>query len=512
MTKSSIIPHKNVLCLICLTTEIRQKMIENNYNPDNAIKKLKGIGVDVCNLSIQNLSKINQYKLVIIICHHRKSQDIDALVLSDNTLLPVDGFVHAISTEYTGLLDLAICQSKEMAYEIKALSKYPNALKIQYAEEETDVEFRLCYIYPDLMKSFSFEPTENYRERYREAYQEAVQYAIEKQTMDPSSLLEGTKLGTNSIFKKASIGAPTFAERNTPFLITIIIHKYRDKEFIKAQISGSQEDATIKREKDDIKIKNGDKINISLSFDSDETYNLKGEGKEQRIWNDDCGEAEVSFSVTVLPKFTLNAFNAVIDLDVNGKPYITNWKINIKVRYSDFSEIKKVDYGRRILPDNPIKEDPISPRTIVKPVIYVDEPKFEEMQEFEPIDNEYKPLKEKNMQLDMSKTYELFFDKDGIIEGTHVKIKGIDLPFFEKMVTHAWFEPLYREGLKTNIRCLIRNLSQHFPKMWLDELLKYDYMKGVTRKTIQSATEPTLKAIKNEKRKDFGISTKPKEA
>ena len=97
MTKISNYPHKEILCLISLTTDIRRRMIENDYNPDDAIKKPKGIGVDVCDLSIQSLSKIEQYKVVIIICHHIKSQDNDALVLSDNTFLPVDVFVRQLT-------------------------------------------------------------------------------------------------------------------------------------------------------------------------------------------------------------------------------------------------------------------------------------------------------------------------------------------------------------------------------------------------------------------------------
>ena len=213
MTKISNCPHKDELCLISLTTDLRKKMTNKGYDPDDAIKKLKDIGVDVCDLTIQSLSKINQYRLVIIICHHIQSQDIDALVLSDNTLLPVDVFVNAISKEFTGLLDLAICQSKEMAYAIKALSKFSDSIRIQYAEDETDVEFRLCYIYPDLLKYFSFDPIENYRERYRNTYLGAIELAEREQKergKDINSLPEGTKLGESSESSNDSVNTSVF--------------------------------------------------------------------------------------------------------------------------------------------------------------------------------------------------------------------------------------------------------------------------------------------------------------
>lgn len=248
MTKISNYPHKNVLCLKSLNTKFRREMIKNNYNPDDTFKKLKGIGVDVCDLTIQNLSKINQYRLVIIICHHIKSQDIDALVLGDNTLLPVDVFVHAISTEFTGLLDLAICQSREMAYEIKALSKYPDALKIQYAEEQSDVEFR-CFIYPDLLKNFSFDPIDNYRERYRDAYRGAIEAAEreqKKRVKDPNSLPEGTKLGTidsSTSEKRVSVSSQKFVRRNYSFPLYVCLHYDLEKEEIDTVIKEQNHDA-----------------------------------------------------------------------------------------------------------------------------------------------------------------------------------------------------------------------------------------------------------------------------
>lgn len=275
MAKISNCPHKDVLCLIGLTTDIRLKMIENGYNPDDAIKKLKGIGVDVCELTIQNLSEIDQYKLVIIICHHIQNQDMDALVLSDNTLLPVDVFINAISKEFTSLLDLAICQSKEMAYKIKALSKNPDALKIQYAEEETDVEFRLCYIYPDLLKYFSFDPIDDYKQRYRKAYLEAIDEAEREQkerVKDITSLAEGTKLGDSSNKSddsvKTSVFMPEEVTRGEFFKLQIKMHLDIDTGTLYFKEARGNDPNTAPR-KENVAIKNiklGDKLLLNLCF------------------------------------------------------------------------------------------------------------------------------------------------------------------------------------------------------------------------------------------------------
>lgn len=333
MTKISNFPHKDVLCLISLTTEIRQKMIKNDYNPDDAKKKLKGIGVDVCDLTIQNLSKINQYRLVIIICHHIQSQDIDALVLSDNTLLPVDVFVNAISKEFTGLLDLAICQSKEMAYAIKALSKFSDSIRIQYVEDETDVEFRLCYIYPDLLKYFSFDPIDDYKERYIEAYRKAVQYAIRRQNeevKDPNSLPEGTKLGT-----MAASAVPPLAVRNSPFPVKVYIHADGEEMDICAEIEGYRRH--IKR---NLKLNDGDQISWNLSFNTapepyeDLNKHILGAGSHSETWNGNS-RIDFTFDCFVRSEFRLNGFTVVLNTII-GKEELDTCKLPVEVRpYKD---------------------------------------------------------------------------------------------------------------------------------------------------------------------------------
>ena len=354
MTKISNCPLKDVLCLISLTTDIRLKMIENGYNPDDAIKKLKGIGVDVCDLTIQNLSKINQYRLVIIICHHIQSQDIDALVLSDNTLLPVDVFVNAISKEFTGLLDLAICQSKEMAYAIKALSKFSDSIRIQYAEDETDVEFRLCYIYPDLLKIFSFDPIDDYKERYIEAYRKAVQYAIRRQNegvKDPNSLPEGTKLGggESSGDVKTTIYSPLRVVRGECFSILVAMHFDADNGTL--FIDRRRNDPSLKGEEPrehNVVLNNvhyGDELSIKMSFEDATKY------LTDHIWvnNDNpkhitiSDKLELEFEVFVDAEYPYSYFKAILEYIKDGHclKKFDYHKYEFKSAYLHYSKLER---------------------------------------------------------------------------------------------------------------------------------------------------------------------------
>lgn len=373
MTKISNYPHKDVLCLISLTTDLRKKMTNKGYDPDDAIKKLKGIGVDICDLSIQSLSKIEQYKVVIIICHHIKSQDNDALVLSDNTFLPVDVFVHTISTEFTGLLDLAICDSKAMAYEIKALSKYPDALKIQYAEEETDVEFRLCYIYPNFLKNFSFAQIDDYKQRYREAYLEAIEEAEREQkekVKDINLLPAGTKLGDSTESSNDSINTSVFMSKEVTrgefFKLQIKMHLDIDTGTLYLEDAEGNDPNTVRRKKN-VAIKNiqiGDELTLNLCFldgeDRDpiptEQIKIKKELNKEELNSIDniytlgitIGEENqmLVLHVKIANEYTDSKFFTIIEFVKDGKPLIEPFDLETGFKTDDSQKCSNIKRSR----------------------------------------------------------------------------------------------------------------------------------------------------------------------
>lgn len=301
--------HKDILCLISLSDATRQQMKENGYDPDEAIKELKAIdNVDVGDITMQTISTIFRYKLVIIICHHVRKSNIDALELSDGTLLPVDSFVNAVvntvNNRYTGLIDLCICDSENMAKSIKALSQHPDLYKIQYAEKDTGVEFRLCYIYPKLLQYFSFDSIKDYRIRYRESFLEAIEKAKKDQKEkieDVTSLPEGTKLGgaESSEDVKTSVFFPNEVVRGEFYKLQIILHLDVDTGTLYFDIAKGNDPKTADR-KTNVVLKNvykGDYLLLNLSFLDGEnrrpTKQLIADERDELTFEDDHYTKEI---------------------------------------------------------------------------------------------------------------------------------------------------------------------------------------------------------------------------
>lgn len=336
MIQNSKEQHKDILCLISLSDATRQQMKENGYDPDEAIKELKAIdNVDVGDITMQTISTIFRYKLVIIICHHVRKSNIDVLELSDGTLLPVDNFVNAVvnavNNRYTGLIDLCICDSENMAKSIKALSQTPDLYRIQYVNEneETGVEYRLFQIYPKLLK-FSFDPIEDYHIRYRKAFLKANEKAKKDQKEeieDVSSLPEGTNLGTMS-----TSAAPETVYRNSPFPVKVYIHADGDEIDINVEIDKYQ-----KHRKRNLKLNDGDHIKWDVSFNtrpmSEYTQYLKhivGERSFTDTWKSDTSEIRHTFEFFMEDAFPLNGFNVDLKTTI-GENELDIWPFKVDV-------------------------------------------------------------------------------------------------------------------------------------------------------------------------------------
>lgn len=333
--------HKDILCLISLSNVTRQQMKKNGYDPDEAIKELKAIdNVDVGDITMQTISTIFRYKLVIIICHHVRKSNIDAFELSDGTLLPVDSFVNAVvnavNNRYTGLIDLCICVSEGMAKSIKALSQSPDLYRIQYAEEETGVEFRLCYIYPKLLQYFSFDSIKDYRIRYRESFLEAIEKAKKdqrKEIEDVSSLPEGTNLGTMATGEQ-----PFEVKRNSRFYIRVIFHDESEEDIKRNNIKDAR-NIPYRIKKPILKeLKDGDTIHLELRFDTDNpemTKFLQGKGEYSFPFKKDA-ENRGEIKCFVEAGFTEENFHGTLKIKINDNPNsVDEWRFRIEVKRSE---------------------------------------------------------------------------------------------------------------------------------------------------------------------------------
>lgn len=447
MIQNSKEQHKDILCLISLSDVTRQQMKENGYDPDKAIKELKAIdNVDVGDITMQTISTIFRYKLVIIICHHVRKSNIDVLELSDGTLLPVDSFVNAVvnavNNRYTGLIDLCICDSENMAKSIKALSQTPDLYRIQYVNEneETGVEYRLFQIYPKLLK-FSFDPIEDYHIRYREAFLKANEKAKKdqkKEIEDVSSLPEGTNLGTMS-----TSAAPETVYRNSPFHVKVFIHADGEEADIIAEIGNYQR--KIRR---NLKLDDGKRICWDLSFDTDpEAYenlnkHIRGAGSHSEIWNSEKLRIEYTFKCFVKPEFTLNGFNGVLKTTIGDKEPET-WSFSFPVEVVPYKEGCFSLDGEKdsiLIPD------------------------FESMHKFDIIKEELK-----GKEFDLREIWDIFCKKD-----RHKIDKDIiTQSFFENMVSYGDFRPIYQNaGNRANIKAFINYIRPYFPIDWYNTVIE----------------------------------------
>lgn len=342
MIQNSKEQHKDILCLISLSDATRQQMKENGYDPDEAIKELKAIdNVDVGDITMQTISTIFRYKLVIIICHHVRKLNINALELSDNTLLSVDSFVNAVvnavNNQYTGLIDLCICDSEIMAKSIKALSQYPDLYRIQYVNEneKTGVELRLCHIYPKLLK-FSFDPIENYHIRYREAFlkaNEKVKKEQKEEIEDVSSLPEGTNLGTMATGEQ-----PFEVKRNSRFYIRVIFHDDSAEETKRNNIKDARNIPYRIKEPILKELKDGDTVHLDLRFDTDNpemTKFLHGGGEYSFLFIKDA-ENIGRYECFVEAGFREEIIHGTLKIKINDNPYyVDEWLFSIEVKHPE---------------------------------------------------------------------------------------------------------------------------------------------------------------------------------
>ena len=366
MIQNSKEQHKDILCLISLSDVTRQQMKANGYNPDEAIKELKAIdNVDVGDITMQTISTIFRYKLVIIICHHVRKSNINALELSDNTLLSVDRFVNAVvnavNNQYTGLIDLCICDSEIMAKSIKALSQYPDLYRIQYVNEneKTGVELRLCHIYPKLLK-FSFDPIENYHIRYREAFlkaNEKVKKEQKEEIEDVSSLPEGTNLGTMATGEQ-----PFEVKRNSRFYIRVIFHDESEEEIKRDNIKDAW-NIPYRIKKPILKeLKDGDTVHLDLRFDTDNpemTKFLHGGGEYSFLFIKDA-ENIGRYECFVEAGFREEIIHGTLKIKINDNPYyVDEWVFSIKVKRPEND--LALDGNNNELPSNRLHNNNRSP-------------------------------------------------------------------------------------------------------------------------------------------------------
>lgn len=300
---------RKILFLISLPQTPEFEKDKDDVN--ECINELRELQVDVReHIKHEDLAEANGYDIVIVVAHH--DCDSDDLVLADGTMRMTD-FVNSLPSDFSGILDFASCYSA-MAYG--AIKNHCPQCKVQAALVEIRLLQRII-MYPSLIECLYDDIKKDYHEAYEEVSkafdEDAETYAIKQD--DPKM----TQLGQ----QMSSIYSPSEVKRDYPFQILVFFHYDSDKNVVKIKAKGRQTDSIIRDDFEiPIEMNEGDKISLSLSFDSTDNANIKvinGEKKEitlKKVMVIEC------FKVTVLKDFSGNGFLADIEMAKNDESFV----------------------------------------------------------------------------------------------------------------------------------------------------------------------------------------------
>ena len=302
--------HK-ILFLVSLPEDIISKMESEGHSYSECIGKIKANDNVVLKESIapEDLKESVNFDITIIVAHHVKDNDIDALILAGNKQLHVSELIASFAEgfeRFDKIIDLACCNASDIAQKIKELC--PNS-KVMAARLETGAETRL-HIYPILFDYIAQHPEVDYREAYLHVLQQEKDKQKNKEKT--GELLETTKLGTIS-----TSAAPKKVYRNSPFQVKVYIHIDGNEADINAEINGY---GYIPRKIRDLKLNNGDQILWELSFNTNPkpeyAKHILGADRKDIFWDSEKTKADYTFECFVEQEFEVNGFNGVLKTTV----------------------------------------------------------------------------------------------------------------------------------------------------------------------------------------------------
>lgn len=253
--------HKDILFLVSLSPDIIFDLKNKNFDYSYFLNQIRSFNnVDYReSISKEDLTIANQFKIVIVV-GHRKG---DFLELSDRTLFPLSDIVASLPSDFTGVIDVSVCNSTDIHAAIKM--HCPRAL-VQTANEKTGIDFRLP-LYSILLNRFPVNIN------YRDAYLLLLERMEAKQNLIPKQELENrqttTKLGMESKEDiRTSVFMPKNVTRGEFFKLQIKMHLDIDTGTLYFEEAEGNDPNTFQRKKN-VAIKNvnkGDELFINLCF------------------------------------------------------------------------------------------------------------------------------------------------------------------------------------------------------------------------------------------------------
>ena len=293
---------RKILFLISLPRTLEFEKDKDDVN--ECINELRELQVDVReHITPKDLADANRYDIVIVVAHH--DCDNDDLIIAEGTMKMTD-FVNSLPSDFSGVIDFASCYSA-MAYG--AIKNHCPHCKVQAALIEVELLQRII-MYPALVEHLNEDAGVDYHDAYEEvskAFDEDVESYAVKQDVPKM-----TQLGQ----QMSSIYSPSEVKRDYPFQILVFFHYDADKNVVKIKAQRRQTDSIIREDFEiPVEMKEGNRISLSLSFDSTDNDHIKISNDEFK--KDIILKKEMIieyFKVKVLKDFCGNGFLAEIEM------------------------------------------------------------------------------------------------------------------------------------------------------------------------------------------------------
>lgn len=271
-------------------------------------KEVKNRGGDVIpNFSLNDLTVVNQYDIIIIIAHHSDSSDDIEI---EGKLVRSFDFVNAIPQQTQAIFDMTSCYSAYLIPKIKAHIPLSRIIGI---EVKTKLEFRL-FILEKVIQSLSKHNASDYISVLKDVLSSLPS---NNEASNAIAHHEGVYLGGKL---QSTVFAPREAKVEEDFLVSVFLHKSEDTdevELIAREIDESAEKRNSKRLS--FKIKKGDRVEFQLSTSSQlaKCFNIDKSVKGF-VWDGEINSVE--FIVSVLKDCSASTFVGKIKTSINKEP------------------------------------------------------------------------------------------------------------------------------------------------------------------------------------------------
>ena len=285
----------------------------NNYSSSakalqNTYKAVESRGGTVIrNFSLQDVNRLNEFDIVIIIAHH--SDTSDEIEVNGEMVRTID-FVNAFPKDSKVIIDLTSCYS---AYLIPQIKAHIPLSKIIGIEVKTKLSFRLFLIEKVL---------ERLSKNNGESYIDALRYVLSSLPKSNDNVqVKGDTLGVHLGGKlQSTVYAPKQVKKGEDFIVSVFLHKQEDSDEIEI-IARSIDDISEKKNSKRLsaRIRKGDKVDFQLSFSKQQVDFFKIDKRNKGfVWDGEINNVE--FIVSVSKECNISSFVGNIKICINKEP------------------------------------------------------------------------------------------------------------------------------------------------------------------------------------------------